>query len=120
MAFTAYILLGDTLLGGAPCVVAIGMGHELRNFRAKGVCRRRNPRLLPPPQGLDHPRKHASTPLKTSTRPCSHHPSHPQPATQPASSGGTVRNSAVVRNVHRQDCGFMSISTLSAASPQPS
>jgi hypothetical protein len=29
MAFTAYILLGDTLLGGAPCVVAIGMGHEL-------------------------------------------------------------------------------------------
>jgi hypothetical protein len=73
------------------------MGHELRNFRAKGVCRRRNPRLLPPPQGLDHPRKHASTPLKTSTRPCSH-----------------------VRNVHRQDCGFMSISTLSAASPQPS
>jgi hypothetical protein len=71
MAFTAYILLGDTLLGGAPCVVAIGMGHELRNFRAKGVCRRRNPRLLPPPQGLDHPRKHASTPLKTSTRPCS-------------------------------------------------
>ena len=86
MAFTAYILLGDTLLGGAPCVVAIGMGHELRNFRAKGVCRRRNPRLMPPPQGLDHPRKHASTPLKTSTRPCSHHPSHPQPATQPASS----------------------------------
>src|SRR5262245_61019636 len=86
MAFTAYILLGDTLLGGAPCVVAIGMGHELRNFRAKGVCRRRNPRLLPPPQGRDHPRKHASTPLKTSTRPCSHHPSHPQPATQPASS----------------------------------
>src|SRR5215472_16505970 len=86
MAFTAYILLGDTLLGGAPCVVAIGMGHELRNFRAKGVCPRRNPRLLPPPQGLDHPRKHASTPLKTSTRPCSHHPSHPQPATQPASS----------------------------------
>src|SRR5262245_32005598 len=70
MAFTAYILLGDTLL----------------TFRARGVCRRRNPRLLPPPQGLDHPRKHASTPLKTSTRPCSHHPSHPQPATQPASS----------------------------------
>lgn len=42
MAFTAYILLGDTLLGGAPCVVAIGMGHELRNFRAKGA--------LPPPK----------------------------------------------------------------------
>src|SRR5262249_7124977 len=85
MAFTAYILLGDTLLGGAPCVVAIGMGHELRNFRAKGVCRRRNPRLLPPPQGLDHPRKHASTPLKTSTRPPAITPAiHNQRRSQPA------------------------------------
>lgn len=120
MAFTAYILLGDTLLGGAPCVVAIGMGHELRNFRAKGVCRRRNPRLLPPPQGLDHPRKHASTPLKTSTRPCSHHPSHPQPATQPASSVELSAIRLLYGMSTRQDCGFMSISTLSAASPQPS
>jgi hypothetical protein len=57
MAFTAYILLGDTLLGGAPCVVAIGMGHELRNFRAKGVCRRPFNRLLPhPPRSRPSPK----------------------------------------------------------------
>src|SRR5262245_26470199 len=95
MAFTAYILLGDTLLGGAPCVVAIGMGHELRNFRAKGVCRRRNPRLLPPPQGLDHPRKHASTPLEDLD--ATMQPS-PQPSTTSDAASqqrGTVRNSAV-------------------------
>src|SRR5262245_42637653 len=51
-AFTAYILLGDTLFGVAPCVVAIGMGHQLRNFRAKRVLGQPSSQVLPPP----HPR----------------------------------------------------------------
>src|SRR5262245_5258616 len=52
MAFTAYILLGDTLLGDAACVVAIGMGHELRNFLAQGVSAGLASRLLVPAPGV--------------------------------------------------------------------
>src|SRR5262245_17566981 len=116
-AFTAYILLGDTLLGVAPCVVAIGMGHELRNFRAQGI-------LGQPAGRVWAPRPTPST-IRISIHSLEHRDATSQPSpqpstTQPSSSVVTVRISSAVRNVRRQDCGFMGISTLSATSPQPS
>src|SRR5262249_13178206 len=98
MALTAYVLLGDTLLGVAPCVVAIGMGHELLTFRAEMVCSRRASHLLPPP----HPHRpsakacfdaHADFDAANhqSCRPCSDRRS--------IGVGMTVRKMPVVRNV---------------------